>query len=132
MNSLIHQSETNYEQMLFKEALRTTFFEMQSSRDKYRELVGGETNMNSELVMIFVELQVILLSPICPHITEYIWRTVLNKVRMNEILINTSNVLPNLKLALQFRTNLGFPNSFSIFLDRECDQGGLANSPNSK
>ncbi len=81
MNSLVHQSEANYEGMLFKEALRTSFFEMQSARDKYRELVGGETKMNSQLIKVFLEVQTILLAPICPHLTEHIWKKILKNVR---------------------------------------------------
>jgi leucyl-tRNA synthetase len=66
--------------MLFKDALKSGFFEMQIARDKYRELVGGEENMNSTLVLKFIEYQTQTLAPICPHVAEHIWSNVLNYV----------------------------------------------------
>ena len=35
--------------------------------------------MHAGLVFKFIEVQLILLSPICPHICEHIWSTVLEK-----------------------------------------------------
>merc|ERR1711893_227294 len=57
--------------MLYKEALKTGFFEYQAIRDKYREL--ALEGMNRELVFHFIETQALILSPICPHICEHIW-----------------------------------------------------------
>ncbi len=59
--------------MLFKEALRTGFYELQAARDKYRELTSSEGGMHADLVFRFIRLQALLLSPICPHVSEYIW-----------------------------------------------------------
>jgi leucyl-tRNA synthetase len=50
---------------------------MQTIRDKYRELVGGETNMRRDLIAMFIYNQTLLLAPICPHIADHIWQTVL-------------------------------------------------------
>ena len=46
----------------------------QAARDKYREL--EPTGMHSDLVFQFIENQALILSPICPHITEHIWRLI--------------------------------------------------------
>ncbi|CAL1280646.1 unnamed protein product [Larinioides sclopetarius] len=72
INHLILESERNYEEMLYKEALRTAFFELQAARDQYRELTVKE-QMNQELVFKFIEIQLLLLSPICPHLCEHLW-----------------------------------------------------------
>jgi len=72
MNQLLAQTENNYEKLLFKEALRTGFFSMQGARDKYRELCGDK-GMSRPLVLQFIELQAIMLSPICPHVCEHVW-----------------------------------------------------------
>lgn len=58
--------------MLYKEALRTGFFEFQAARDKYLQLSAFD-GINRSLIMKYIELQVIIFSPICPHICEYIW-----------------------------------------------------------
>ncbi|KAF8792340.1 leucine--tRNA ligase, cytoplasmic-like [Argiope bruennichi] len=73
INHLIRESERNYEEMLYKEALRTCFFEFQAARDKYRELTVKE-QMNRDLVLKFIEIQLLLLSPICPHLCEHLWK----------------------------------------------------------
>lgn len=72
MNYLIAQTDSNYKATLYKEALRTGFFEFQDARDKYRELCGQE-GMNKTLVRSFIEKQAIIMSPICPHAAETIW-----------------------------------------------------------
>ncbi|XP_076411232.1 leucine--tRNA ligase, cytoplasmic [Peromyscus maniculatus bairdii] len=76
MNAGIIKTDQNYEKMMFKEALKTGFFEFQASKDKYREL--ATEGMHRELVFRFIEVQTILLAPFCPHLCEHIW-TLLGK-----------------------------------------------------
>lgn len=78
MNHCILQSTEHYDRLMFKEALRTSFFEFQAARDKYRELTVQE-KMRRDLIFKFIETQVLILSPICPHICEHIW-SLLGKV----------------------------------------------------
>lgn len=78
MNRGIEESDTNYRAMMFKEALKTAFFEYQDARDKYRELSSSD-GMHRELVLRFIETQTIILCPICPHTSEYVWTEVLKK-----------------------------------------------------
>lgn len=82
MHSLVQQTEASYEKMEFKEALKTSFFEFQTARDVYRELVG-QTNMRVDLLLEFIETQARILAPICPHTSEYIWRKLLKRVTEN-------------------------------------------------
>lgn len=82
INLKICETDDNYRRMLFKEALRTGFYELQASRDKYRELTLTE-GMNRDLVIRFIEVQAVLLSPICPHVAEYVWE-LLGKVSSNQ------------------------------------------------
>ncbi|CAG0882174.1 unnamed protein product [Darwinula stevensoni] len=65
MNLKIRETEQFYDQMLFKEALRTGFFELQSARDRYRELCLE--GLHLDLILRFIRVQALLLSPICPH-----------------------------------------------------------------
>ncbi|EGW05324.1 Leucyl-tRNA synthetase, cytoplasmic [Cricetulus griseus] len=76
MNAGIIKTDQNYEKMMFKEALKTGFFEFQAAKDKYREL--ATEGMHRELVFRFIEVQTILLAPFCPHLCEHIW-TLLGK-----------------------------------------------------
>lgn len=72
MNLKTRQTDEFYGKMLFKEALRYGFFELQSARDKYRELCGA-SGMHVDLVFEYIKRQALLMSPICPHVAEYIW-----------------------------------------------------------
>ena len=52
---------------------------LQAIRDKYREVeIEG---MHRDLVFHYIEVQTLMLSPICPHLCEYIWG-LLEKVSM--------------------------------------------------
>lgn len=75
MNKYIVETDKSYNAMMYKDALRTGFFEYQTARDKYRELCFGP--MHRGLVFKFIKTQVVMLSPICPHICEYIWTNLL-------------------------------------------------------
>lgn len=80
INRSIERTKKNYQQMLYKEALLTGFFELQTARDQYREF--ETSGLNEELVFRFIEIQALVLSPICPHSSEYIWK-LLGKVSYN-------------------------------------------------
>ncbi|XP_043919958.1 leucine--tRNA ligase, cytoplasmic [Protopterus annectens] len=67
----IIKTDQHYEKMMFKEALKSGFFEFQAAKDKYREL--AIEGMHRDLVFRFIEVQTLLLAPICPHICEHIW-----------------------------------------------------------
>lgn len=54
-------------------------FIIEVSRDKYREY-SGEGLMHEQLVVRFIEVQALLIAPVCPHLAEQIW-TILGKVR---------------------------------------------------
>ncbi|KAJ3341586.1 cytosolic leucyl tRNA synthetase [Gonapodya sp. JEL0774] len=89
INKAVSSTQKNYEQMLFREALLTGFYELQNARDAYREYlktsgVSPDTRaegpgMHIDLAMRFIEVQALLVAPIIPHWSEHIWRKVLHK-----------------------------------------------------
>ncbi|XP_018341238.1 PREDICTED: leucine--tRNA ligase, cytoplasmic [Trachymyrmex septentrionalis] len=76
INLKIQETSENYSKMLYKEALRTGFYELQTVRDKYLQLSPA---VNLDLIKNYIEVQIILLFPICPHVCEYIWGDLLKK-----------------------------------------------------
>ncbi|ORX37486.1 Nucleotidylyl transferase [Piromyces finnis] len=66
---------TSYEKVTFTYG---SFFELQSSRDRYRDACADE-NMHKDLLMRFIEVQALLLEPIATHFAEYIWRVFLRR-----------------------------------------------------
>ena len=85
INAKIKETDNFYNKTMFKEALRTGFFEMQSARDKYREL-SAKKNMHSFMITFFIEMQAILMAPICPHVAEHVW-SILGKVSLKIIFL---------------------------------------------
>ncbi|XP_014609108.1 PREDICTED: leucine--tRNA ligase, cytoplasmic [Polistes canadensis] len=75
MNLKIQETNENYSKMLYKDALRTGFFELQAARDKYLQLSILD-GINWNLIIKYIELQIIMLSPICPHVSEYVWNII--------------------------------------------------------
>ncbi|XP_032388845.1 leucine--tRNA ligase, cytoplasmic [Etheostoma spectabile] len=71
MNAGILKTEQHYDRMMYKEALKSGFFEFQAAKDKYREL--AIEGMHRDLVFQFIERQTLLLAPICPHLCEHTW-----------------------------------------------------------
>eukprot|EP01090_Pellita_catalonica_P001695 TRINITY_DN1144_c0_g4_i1.p1 TRINITY_DN1144_c0_g4~~TRINITY_DN1144_c0_g4_i1.p1 ORF type:complete len:802 (-),score=148.37 TRINITY_DN1144_c0_g4_i1:83-2251(-) len=78
MNKAIEEADASFSDMKFREALKTGFYDLQAARDYYRAGVG-ETGMKKSLILRFVEIQALLLAPICPHYTDAIWRNLLKK-----------------------------------------------------
>ncbi|KAM7535050.1 hypothetical protein Aperf_G00000104543 [Anoplocephala perfoliata] len=72
----VASADAHYSAQNYKEALRVTFYEFIACKDRYRE-VCQKRGMHADLVKRYIEIQTILLSPICSHICEHIWRNLL-------------------------------------------------------
>jgi leucyl-tRNA synthetase len=78
INIAVKTTEQNYSNYMFREALKTGFYDLQAARDEYR-LSCGASGFNRDLVRRFMDVQTRLLAPICPHYAEFIWREILKK-----------------------------------------------------
>lgn len=78
INFAIEETQKHYENMMFREAVRTGFYNLQAARDEYRQATA-EKEMRLDLIEFFVEVQTLLLAPICPHTCEHVWKNVLKK-----------------------------------------------------
>lgn len=78
MDDLVIKTDAHFNNLMFKEALKSGFFEFQDARDKYREL-SVRSGMHQQLLLRFIETQAVLLAPICPHTADYIYRSLLKK-----------------------------------------------------
>ncbi|KAI3329099.1 leucyl-tRNA synthetase [Xylariaceae sp. AK1471] len=78
MNILVAQTQSHYEDTSFKLALKSGFYDFIASRDWYRDITKAVgINMHHDLVKRYIELQALLLAPIAPHFSEYLYRDVL-------------------------------------------------------
>ncbi|XP_022841477.1 leucine--tRNA ligase, cytoplasmic-like isoform X1 [Olea europaea var. sylvestris] len=78
MNIAVEMTEKNYSEYLFREALKTGFYDLQAARDEYR-LSCGSGGMHRDLLWRFMDIQTRLIAPICPHYAEYVWKELLNE-----------------------------------------------------
>ncbi|KAF9914119.1 cytosolic leucyl tRNA synthetase [Lobosporangium transversale] len=80
MNKLINQAEAAYEATYYREAVMFAFYELTAARDFYREACAlMETPMNKELIMRYIEVQTLVISPIVTHWSEHVWGKLLGK-----------------------------------------------------
>ena len=67
----IDQTTKDYNEIRYKQALKHGFFELQTLKEDYLIAKGGK--MNPFVLLKFIETQLILINPICPHFAEYCW-----------------------------------------------------------
>ncbi|XP_061989436.1 leucine--tRNA ligase, cytoplasmic-like [Rosa rugosa] len=79
INIAVKRTEQNYQGCMFREALKTGFYDLQAARDWYRISCGGTNAMNHDLVWRFIDVQTRLIAPICPHYAEHVWRELLER-----------------------------------------------------
>lgn len=78
MNIAIEVTQKNYSNYMFRDALKTGFYDLQAARDEYR-LACGVAGMHKDLIWRFMEVQTKLITPICPHYAEHVWTEILKK-----------------------------------------------------
>ncbi|KAI8935036.1 hypothetical protein NX059_008700 [Plenodomus lindquistii] len=80
MNLLVEETYQYYQATSYKLALKSGFYDFTSARDFYREATkAAGIGMHQDLVTKFIELQALLIAPIAPHWSEYVWLEVLKK-----------------------------------------------------
>lgn len=80
LNGLVIETRQHYENTMYKLALKSGFFDLQSSRDWYREnCKAAGVGMHAKLARRFVELQALLLTPVAPHWSDSVWQEILHK-----------------------------------------------------
>ncbi|KAF8622600.1 hypothetical protein AX15_006860 [Amanita polypyramis BW_CC] len=76
INDLINITQTHYEATNYKDTLKYGFYELQSARDWYRE-VTTDVGMHVDLVLYWIRISALLVSPIAPHFAEHIYQSIL-------------------------------------------------------
>ncbi|KAG0562416.1 hypothetical protein KC19_9G144200 [Ceratodon purpureus] len=78
MNIAIEETQKNYSNYMFRDALKTGFYDLQAARDEYR-LACGSAGMHKDLIWRFMDVQTRLITPICPHYAEHVWTELFKK-----------------------------------------------------
>lgn len=77
MAKCVQEAEQAYDGMMYRDALKAGLYELQGARDRYRDAVGGDGEMDGKLARKYLEVQTILIAPFAPHLAEYLWVQVL-------------------------------------------------------
>ena len=79
INTAIAQTKDHYENMMFREALKCGYYDLQSARDAYRVRCDGDAGMRADLAARFIEVSTLLVVPFVPHTCEHVWGAILGK-----------------------------------------------------
>ncbi|KAI0742680.1 leucine-tRNA ligase [Daedaleopsis nitida] len=78
VNDLSNKAKGYFADMHYKDAVKFGFYELQSSRDWYRE-VTADVGMHADLVDWWIRTAALLILPISPHFSEHVWSTILKE-----------------------------------------------------
>ncbi|KAI8930113.1 hypothetical protein BC831DRAFT_508563 [Entophlyctis helioformis] len=91
MDAITVQADKAYGGMLFREALKISFYDLQNARNEYRKATTGQginlygstaetfEGMHADLINRFIEVQALTMAPITPHWSEHLWVDLLKK-----------------------------------------------------
>lgn len=91
MRQLSAFCDSNYTAMLYREVNKNGFYDLQNAKAEYRKAVTGDglgmsqedmaaanfAGMHNDVVSKFIEVQTLVMAPIIPHWSEYLWTEVL-------------------------------------------------------
>ncbi|KAF8201405.1 hypothetical protein BJ912DRAFT_500295 [Pholiota molesta] len=78
INDLINITQSHYDKMNYKDAVKFGFYDFQSARDWYRE-VTVDDGMHVDLVLYWIRNAALLITPVAPHFAENIWSDILKE-----------------------------------------------------
>lgn len=74
INSAIISTDQAYAVMRYRDALKFSCYDLHIARDNYRLACDVmDAPMHGELIMNYIRVSTLLLSPICPHYSQHIW-----------------------------------------------------------
>ncbi|KAM7203947.1 leucine--tRNA ligase, cytoplasmic [Rhypophila sp. PSN 637] len=80
MNALVNEARKHYEETSYKLALKAAHYDFLNARDTYREACNAAgIPLHKDLVMKYIRLQALILTPIAPHWAEWVWLEVLKE-----------------------------------------------------
>ncbi|TPX45376.1 leucine---tRNA ligase [Synchytrium endobioticum] len=87
-----------YDSMLYREAVKEGFYQLQYARDQYREVTSpgrGYDNhgMHKDLVLRFIEVQALLMAPVIPHFSEHVWQNLLQKKELRNGVSQAASIM---------------------------------------
>ncbi|KAL5033085.1 hypothetical protein BDV3_000099 [Batrachochytrium dendrobatidis] len=118
---VINNAEKAYSGMMYRDALKCSFYDLQHARNEYRKATTGQginlanshnesfEGLHKDMIIRFIEVEAVLMAPVTPHWSEHIWSDVLKKSKsiMFEKWPKTSPVDIGLLAAASYVRELG-------------------------
>ncbi|TPX16808.1 uncharacterized protein E0L32_012360 [Thyridium curvatum] len=80
LHRLVHEAKGHYVDTNYKLAVQSSWYNVLSALSFYREsCAAAGIALHKDLIYEYIELQALMLTPITPHWSEYIWLEVLKK-----------------------------------------------------
>ncbi|KAH0486090.1 MAG: hypothetical protein KVP17_004912, partial [Porospora cf. gigantea B] len=78
--SLANKARKSFEGLLFREGLKSAFFDMINARDAYKSMCDAAgVTMSQSAIKEWLSVFALTMSAITPHVCEHLWRRVLQK-----------------------------------------------------
>jgi len=77
LSSAVERAHEGYTSMVYSDALRAVWFDIENLRSQYSILTNGD--IHGDVIRRFMDVQMVALSPIAPHFCEHIWQKVMDK-----------------------------------------------------
>jgi len=74
VNRLVEGAKEQFLKMAFRDGMQFCWYKLLIARDQYRDwakVTGG--SLREDLVINYIEMLAVILSPICPHWCEHVW-----------------------------------------------------------
>lgn len=80
ISGCVDRAHDAYSKMLYSDALRAVWFDMENLRSQYSILTNKD--VHADVIRRLLEVQTLTLSPIAPHFCEHMWRKVLGRTTL--------------------------------------------------
>jgi leucyl-tRNA synthetase len=79
IDEAITKATAAYDAMNYRDALIATVYDLKSDVDGYVSATAELGGVHAEVMQRYMEVQLVLIEPIAPHTSQYLWREVLKK-----------------------------------------------------
>lgn len=87
---LIEETQREFQKLCYREGIHRCWYDMLIARDIYRDWISKcGISVHYPTIMKFIHSLVIMISPICPHWSENLWKNVLQDTLLTTVKVNS-------------------------------------------
>lgn len=108
----VHATRDSYLKIRYRDAVKAGFFELVNQKEEYK--LNTKNNMAREVVLEYLLYQVMLMQPITPHTSEYLYNQVVRPLMLQFGSLSKKTIDPNTTLP-----NLGYQEVLAQPIDHQ-------------